>query len=221
MMTDDSIEGAKEFLLQEHQSLYALHQEAKAAGETRLNFYVTFVAAVSTVAITVQSFVVAELRIWLLGGVAVILLIVSLITYRKMLQRRVAIIIYRRRLSRIRAWFVKHYPSIITGLPYDINQEISMDWGGSKNRLGSTAFSVAFVNTALVVISLLATALSAFGLSATGWAIPTAIVSGVVTWFFHIHWKNKWMEDAEARDQKEMRALEEIKPQTSGALPQK
>lgn len=220
-MTDDSIEGAKEFLLQEHQGLYALHQEAKAAGETRLNFYVTFVAAISTVALAVQSFVIVDLRAWLLGGVASILLIVGLITYRKMLQRRVAIVVYRRRLSRIRAWFVQYYPSIITGLPYDINQNISMHWGGSKSKLGSTAYSVAFINTALVVGATLAVTLTAFGLSAIVLAFPVAIISGAATWFFHLQWKNKWMEDAEVRDQKEMRALEEIRPQPPGATSQK
>ena len=219
-MTDHSLEGAKDLLLQEHQSLYALHQEAKAAGETRLNFFITFVAAVSTVALTAQSFIVAELWTGLLGGVAALLLIVGLITFRKMLQRRVATIIYRRRLSRIRAWFVKYYPAIITGLPFDINQNISMNWGGSQSKLGSTAFSVALVNTAMVTVSVLALALTAFGAPASVWALPVALVSGAAAWFLHLHWKNKWMDDAEARDQKELRALEAIQPPSPEAAPQ-
>ena len=151
-MPSQSLEGAKEFLLEEYRSLYALHQEAKASGETRLNFFVTFVAAVSTVIITLQSFISVELRPWLVGGIALILIIVGLITFRKMLQRRVATVIYRRRLGRIRAWFYKYYPLVAEGLPYDITLDVRMDWG-AKGRLGSTAFSVAFINTALIALS--------------------------------------------------------------------
>jgi hypothetical protein len=127
-------DGAKDFLLHEYESLYALHQEAKAVGETRLNFFVTFTAAVGTVVVAIQSSLRDEAKPWLLGGVIAILLVVGLITFRKMLQRRVAIIVYRRRLSRIRAWFLKYYPVVALGLPYDVSQTVRMDWG--KNKLG-------------------------------------------------------------------------------------
>ncbi|HSQ17331.1 MAG TPA: hypothetical protein VLM83_06500, partial [Anaerolineales bacterium] len=80
--------GAKEFLLQEYQSLNEMHHEATAVGDTRLNFFLTFVAVVSTATITIQSFISTDLRTWLIAGIAVILIIVGLITYRKMLQRR-------------------------------------------------------------------------------------------------------------------------------------
>ncbi len=219
MDDDEAISGAKEFLLQEYQSLYALHQDAKAVGDTRLNFFVTFVAAVSTATITMQSFILPELRTWLIGGIAIILIIVGLITYRKMLQRRVAIVVYRRRLSRIRAWFVKYYPPITTGIPYDINQNIRMDWGG-KSRLGSTAFSVAFINTALITLSVLAVCLISFGLNASIWVIPLSVISAVLSWVFHVSWKNSWMKNAEISDEKDLQELKKIKslkPQSSGS----
>lgn len=223
MDDDEAIAGAKEFLLQEYQSLYALHQDAKAVGDTRLNFFVTFVAAVSTATITMQSFISPELRTWLIGGIAIILIIVGLITYRKMLQRRVAIVIYRRRLSRIRAWFVKYYPPIATGIPYDINQNIKMDWGG-KSRLGSTAFSVAFINTALITLSVLAVCLISFGLNASIWVIPLSVISAVLSWIFHVSWKNSWMKNAEINDEKDLQELEKIKsikPQSGSSKPKR
>ena len=218
MKNDEAVSGAKEFLLQEYQSLYALHQEAKAVGETRLNFFVTFVATVSTAAIALQSFIPAELRIWLIGGIALILIIVGLITFRKMLQRRVAIVLYRRRLGRIRAWFVNYYPPVVSGLPYDINQNMRMDWGG-KSRLGSTAFSVAFINTALILLSILSIGLITFGLDAAIWLVPVSVLSGVVSWFSHIAWKNNWMQDAEIRDANELRELDKISSQRSQTGP--
>jgi hypothetical protein len=223
MTNDEAISGAKEFLLQEYQSLYALHQEAKAVGETRLNFFVTFVAAVSTAAITLQSFIAAELRTWLISGITIILIIVGLITYRKMLQRRVAIILYRRRLSRIRAWFVEFYPPVVSGLPYDTNQNIKMDWGG-KNRLGSTAFSVAFINTALITLSVLALGLISFGLNASVWVFPVSVISGVISWILHVTWKNNWMKNAEIHDQKDIEKLEKMvsaKPQSGSPKPKR
>lgn len=209
MTDDEAISGAKEFLLKEQQSLYALHQDTKAVGETRLNFFVTFVAAVSTGAITLQSFITAELRTWLVGGITIILVIVGLITYRKMLQRREAIILYRRRLSRIRAWFVKYYPPVISGLPYDTTQTIKMDWG-EKNQLGSTAFSVAFINTALITLSVLAMGLISFGADASLWVIPVSLISGAISWVLHIKWKINWMKNAEIRDQVNIEKLEKM-----------
>jgi hypothetical protein len=206
---DEAIAGAKEFLLQEYQSLYSLHQEAKAVGETRLNFFITFVATVSTAAIAVQSFISSELRIWVIAGSTVILIILGLATYRKMLQRRAVLIIYRRRLSRIRAWFVKYYPPVIAGLPYDTNQNIKMNWNG-KNKLGSTAFSVAFINTALITLSVLALGLMSVSLSASGWIVPLALFSGIISWTLHIAWKNNYLKNAENNDQKDLERLDKM-----------
>lgn len=210
-MINKEVEGAKEFLLQEYQSLYALHQEAKAVGETRLNFFVTFVAAVSTGIITVQSFIAIELRAWLVGGIAAILIMVGLITYRKMLQRRVAVVLYRRRLNRIREWFIHYYPPVVSGLPYDTNHKVRMDWGG-KGKLGSTAFSVAFLNTALILLSMLSIGFMSFGSNAAVWVISASTVGAMLSWFFHILWKNHWMKAAEIRDEEDLRELDKIKP---------
>jgi hypothetical protein len=206
---DEAIAGAKEFLLQEYQSLYALHQEAKAVGETRLNFFITFVATVSTAAIAVQSFVSPELRLWVIGGGTIILIVLGLATYRKMLQRRAVLIIYRRRLSRIRAWFVKYYPPVISGLPYDTNQNIKMNWNG-KNKLGSTAFSVAFINTALITLSVLALGLMSASLNVSVWTVPLALFSGIVSWTLHITWKNNYLKNAENNDQKDIEKLDKM-----------
>ena len=205
----EAIAGAKEFLLQEYQSLNEMHHAATAVGDTRLNFFLTFVAAVSTATITIQSFLSTNLRTWLIVGIAVILLIVGLITYRKMLQRRVAIVTYRRRMSRIRAWFVKYYPSVISGLPYDIEQNIRMDWG-RKGRLGSTAFSIAFINTTIITLSILAVCLLSYGLQASVWIIPLSIFCGTLSWVFHIVWKLHWMKNAEIRDKRDLQELEKM-----------
>jgi len=213
-MAEEAVEGAKEFLLQEYQSLYTLHKEAKAVGETRLDFYVTFVAAVITGLVAIQSFVLPEFRPWLIGGTGTILLVVGLTTYRKMLQRRVAIIIYRRRLSRIRAWFLKYYPLVSSGLPYDTNQNIRMDWG-STSKLGSTAFSVAFINTALVGLTVVTVPLTSSGVGSALWAAPIAVLAAAVSWLLHIVWKNRWMKDAEIRDDKDLLALDKTESQGS------
>jgi hypothetical protein len=207
----ESLEGAKEFLLEEYRSLYTLHQQAKEAGEARLNFFVTFVAGVSAAVVTLQSFILEEARPLLIGGIALILVIVGLITFRKMLQRRVATVIYRRRLGRIRAWFVKHYPQVAGGLPYDISQNVRMDWG-AKGRLGSTAFSVAFINTALITLSVLGVGLMYFGLDSLTWLVPVGTLSGALSWYLHILWKSQWMKKAERRDLDDLRALENLIP---------
>ncbi|HEX6288380.1 MAG TPA: hypothetical protein VFZ66_04275 [Herpetosiphonaceae bacterium] len=199
-------DGAKDFLLHEYQSLYALHQHAKDVGETRLNFYITFAAALGSVLIATQQFIRSDIHLWLLiAGLAVIMCL-GFITFRKMLQRRVATILYRRRLGRVRAWFAFHYPEILPGLPYAIGREIPMDWG--KYKLGSSAFSVAFLNTILVIVLVFIILLNSFGLTAVWWSIPASGIVGAATWWFHLVWKDRWLRAAEMQDRQEMADLD-------------
>jgi hypothetical protein len=178
-------------------------------GERRLNFYITFTAGVGTIIIAAQEIVVPEMGIWLLVGGITLILSLGLITFRKMLQRRTALIIFRRRLARIRTWFVEYYPSVASGLPYDIGEEFPMDWG--KNRLGSTAYSVAFINTALVILAVAAMSVTTFSVNALWWALPVAATSGATTWWLHLLWKIKWMQSAEDYDRERLLALDELK----------
>ena len=201
-------EGAREFLLQEYQNLFTQHQAAEEVGEKRLNFYVTFVTVAGSILIAAQQFIVDEMYLWLLVGGIVIIVCIGLITFRKMLQRRVEIITFRRRMDRIRTWFLRYYPSIALGLPYDVSRSISMDWG--KNRLGTLASSVALLNTTLVVFVVVSIVVSTLSLAALWWALLIAIGSGGVTWKLHLIWKNQAIEIGEMLDRSYMAALEEL-----------
>jgi len=204
----DSLDGAKDFLLQEYQSLYTLHQYTKEEGEKRLNFYVTFVAAVGSFLIAAQQFIKPELYVWLAVSTTTIVLSLGLITFRKTLQRRVATIAYRRRLNRIRAWFVRHYPSVSSGLAYGIGQDVQMDWG--KNKMGSTALSVAFINSAVVFFGVVLLVILTFTLNTLWWAIPIAAISAIITWWLHLSWKEHWMKVHDLADQKDILALSKL-----------
>ena len=60
-MTTDSTsnitppDGAKDFLLQEYQSLNKLFHATKAASEARLNFYVGFLTVIATFTATIRD----------------------------------------------------------------------------------------------------------------------------------------------------------------------
>jgi hypothetical protein len=207
-------DGAKEFLLQEYQGLVLRHQAAKEEGEKRLNFYVAFVAAAGTVLVGAKQFIVDKvLYLWLLLGGIVLTLCLGLITFQKMLQRRDAVVIFRRRISRIRAWFLKYYPSISHALPFDVSQDIPIDWAGGK--LGTTAFSVALINTMMVVLATISIVTTALDFAVVWWVLPIAAAAGAVTWWFHRLWKDKWIEQAEMRDKKEMLALDRLSSEVS------
>ena len=203
-------DGAREFLAQEYQSLYTLHQSAKDVGDTRLNFYVTFAAAVGSILIAAQQFIRPDIYRWMLLGGITIIMCLGLITFRKMLQRRTAIIIYRRRLRRIRLWFAKYYPEIIPALPYEIDRDSPMHWG--HNKLGSTAFSVAFINTALIFVLALALSVDIFGVVELWWSFPGSLVLCVLIWRLHLIWANRWMQAADQQDLKNIAHMDAINP---------
>lgn len=198
-------DGAKDFLLLEFQTLFTAHEDTKEAGEKRLSFYITFAAAISTAIFAGLGLVAREMQLWLLIGGAITILLVGSITFRKMIQRRIAVIIYRRRLSRIRGWFVKYYPEVAFGLSHEINRNLPMDWG--KNDLGTTAHSVALINTAVIVLAMATTTVTIIGLTAWWWALLIASASGVLTWQLHLVWKRRLFQRAELRDQKVQSAL--------------
>jgi hypothetical protein len=210
-------EGGINFLLLENENIRILHQDAKEVGEKRLNLFLTFTAIVGTAMISFQEFIVQEMRAWLLSGGALLILLLGLITYRKMLQRRTALVVYRRRMSRIRAWFLQNYPEIAPGLPFNINQDIHMDWG--KNRLGSTAFSIAFIDTAIVTLSVIATCAITGGQDSLIWAIPLGGLCGLLTWQLHLYWKNVWMRFGEAMDETALQKLDDLIVRESPDLP--
>ena len=199
-------DSAADFLLLEYESLYQLHQQAVAVGDSRLNFYIGFTAIMGSAVVGVQQFLLPAAYVWLLAFAVLMTLSLGLTTFRKILQRRTATIVYRRRLSRIRAWFVACSPSIAAALPYDLSQDQRLDWG--KHRLGSTASSVAFINTGLVVLVVTGVAMSTFGIESFWWAIPAGAAAGVVTWWLHLVWKRRWFRAVEARDGRQAQRLE-------------
>lgn len=207
--TPDTPAGAEAFLMSEYQSLQMLHQIAKDEGDKRLTFYITFIAAIGTVLAATGYFngATPATTVWLLVGGATFAILIGLITFRKMLQRRVAIVIYRRRLARIRAWFVAHYPEIAAGLPYDTMQDLPMDWG--RYRFGSTALSIVLINSFVAgVVALFVVVALAPGLVALG--LLVALLVGALSWGLHLRWKWRWIAAAEARDVHDRQRLDEI-----------
>lgn len=198
-------DGAKDFLLQEYQSLNALYHANRATNEARLNFYVTFVATIATVTVATQSFIAPEVRPWFVSVVALITGFVGVITFRAMVKDRINTGVQIGRIKRIRAWFLKHYPMIASGLPYDttpINR--------GKNGLGSNEFIVAFMNvitSVAVVLSLTST----LGSDILWSSLLAGGVIGTAIWLLHPYYKNKMVEKAEADDKKEIQRLNEIK----------
>jgi hypothetical protein len=204
-----------EFLLREFEALNTLHIDAKEIGEKRLNFFVTLTLAFGSFLIAVRQFLPADAYAWLLLFGLVIIICLGIVTFRKMIQRRVLIIICRRRLNRIRAWFAYRYHDIVSALPYGVGEDIPMDWG--KSKLGTSAATVAMINTVLVAIVAVAGIERVFGLGLSWWSIPTILISGVVTWQIHLYWKRIWIHGAELRDTEDLKQLDAL----SGTLKHK
>ena len=198
-------DGAIQFLLHEYQNLITLHQDAKETGEKRLNFYITFTAAVGSLIIAVLKFINSQLQFILVGFGTILILSFGLVIFKKMIHRRIALIIYRRRLARIRAWFTSHYPGICSGIPFSTNENMKMDW--EVSTFGSTAFSVAFIN---IVISIVLSFTITYNLiQRYSWMFASiiSICTGFINWKFHVFWKNKWLKIGEKYDQKQLALL--------------
>ncbi|MDX2139344.1 MAG: hypothetical protein SF123_14765 [Chloroflexota bacterium] len=204
-------DAAINFLMQEYQSMYALHQQAKERGDERLNFYVTFAGALGSIVIAAQQFVGGAVGVWLmLAGVPIIILL-GVLTFRRMLQRRVAIMIYRRRLARIRGWFLHYFPEIASGLPYAPEEKSRMEWG--NGRLGSTAFAVATINTSIITFVVLFVCVNVVRDSGQAVLALIAVVgAALASWRLHLLWKTRWLRRAEREDNALLDELNRLTP---------
>jgi len=191
-----------EFLLIQYDTIATLHQDAKEVGDKRLNFLLTFIGVVITVLIAAPQFVDFVRFTWIFFTGITFSLLLGLITFRKMLQRRETTIVYRRRLARIARWFSENDPSIIPGLPYTINEnDIPMDWPKRRwGRWGTTAFSVLLINCILVILFILYISVALIQVQPYYLSIPVAAVGAIVTWWLLNIYKRAWMRAAEQRD---------------------
>lgn len=207
----DKRNGAKDFMLLEYDYMTRLHNDAKEVGEKRLNFLIAFSAAIGTVLLAAENLISTQSFRLVSISVLTLAIVIGVITFGKMINRRIAIVIYRRRLSRIRGWFLDNYPSIGSGLPYKVDIKLPMNWGG-RFVLGTTASSVAAINILLLAILVILAFYLYSGSSQIVLAVIAAILSGIMKWIFLIIWKNVKLNNAERKDDEYLRKLEDPKP---------
>lgn len=196
---------AVNFLMQEYNTLNQWHTMYKEAGDARLASFVTMTGVIVTTLIGAQNFVRQDLGLLLLVGGSIFLLFLGLLTYRKMLQRRSAIMVARRKMARIRAWFLKYYPELADGMVYTDDEHHAIDWG--RTKLGSTARYIAVINCALVVVPIVWCSVQIFSTSALPWALPLAVVASAGLWYMHIFWKVRFFQRSEIMYQNELQQV--------------
>lgn len=207
--TQQPSKAAVDFLMQEYQILNQYHNMHKELGDTRLATFITMTGAVFTTLIAAQSFIRTELGPLLLAGGSLFLLLLGVITYRKMLVRRAALVISRRKMARIRIWFLCYYPELASGMAYSDNDHVKIDWG--KYKIGTTARYIVLVNCALIILPFTWWIAQSYSVRALAWVIPLDVLIASGVWFIHIIWKQYFFIESDKNSQHELESLEALK----------
>ena len=201
--------AAVDFLMQEYELLSQHFNMWKEVGETRLATFITMTGAVFTVLIAAQGFVSSELGLVLLAAGSTFLFLLGLITYRKMLVRRSVLTLTRRKMARIRIWFLRYYPELASGMVFSENDHTRFDWG--KYKIGTTPRFIVVVNCALVILPITWWLVQSYSLKAFVWVIPLDAVLAVLVWYVHIVWKQRFFLASETMATEELEKLEALK----------
>ena len=169
-----------DFLLAEYAMLRDLRQDTISHGESRLNFFLATVSgALVGIPLINQVSVDKDIILFVNSTIIIGLFILGLITFGRLVQRSVRVIIYTRGLNRIRRYFVDQGLAIQKYLILSINDdhpafEQTGDLPKAATLLDVTA-PVAAINSVIASVGLVLL-LKAFTILPTYWAIFIGIV---------------------------------------------
>lgn len=100
-------------MIAEHERLSALYLYNSELGEKRISLYLTVVSAGAAVLVGVAQFrVEMSLLLWPGIGFLLAVLIIGVLTFYRLVERRVRATEYLRAINRIHSYFVQHDPSL-------------------------------------------------------------------------------------------------------------
>jgi hypothetical protein len=117
------VKSSAEILLAEHNRLAALYLHNVEMGEKRTTLQVSLVSIGTAVLVALPKFDLERFGLWTSLGLTLGILFFGLLTFQRLLERRIRAIEYLRAINRIHRYFVIHDASLRTYLSWPVSDD--------------------------------------------------------------------------------------------------
>ena len=186
-----------EAMLAEHERLADLYLHNAEMGERRTSLYLTVISAGAAVFLGIAQFG-AEMSSLLWPGIGFLagLLVIGLVTFQRLIERRIRAAEYLRAINRVHRYFVENDPSLEPFFYWPPCDDVP-SFAGNGQALTGLRDVIAVLNSIFVGILIAVIGLALWPALHRAITIPLGLVAGVLAWLLHHRYETRCCARAE------------------------
>jgi hypothetical protein len=191
------LDPSTEAMLAEHERLADLYLHNAEMGERRTSLYLTVISAGAAVFLGIAQFGPAiDSLLWPGVGFLVGMLVIGLVTFQRLVERRTRATEYLRAINRIHRYFVQNDPALEPYFYWPPCDD-APSFAGQGQALTGLRDVIAVLNAIFVGILLVALGLLLWPTLHRAIVIPLGLVLGGAAWFLHDRYETRCCVRAE------------------------
>ena len=191
------LDPSTEAMLAEHERLADLYLHNAEMGERRTSLYLTVISAGAAVFLGIAQFGPAiDSLLWPGIGFLVGMLVIGLVTFQRLVERRMRAAEYLRAINRIHRYFVENDPALEPYFYWPPCDDVP-SFANHRQALTGLRDVIGVLNATFVGILLVALGLVLWPALHRAIVIPIGLVLGVVAWLLHERYENRCCARAE------------------------
>jgi hypothetical protein len=193
----DLLDPSTEAMLAEHQRLADLFLHNAEMGERRTSLYLTVISAGAAVFLGVAQFgAQMSSLLWPAVGFLAGMLVIGLVTFQRLVERRIRAAEYLRAINRIHRYFVQNDPDLEPYFYWPPCDDVP-SFAGTGHALTGLRDVIAVLNAIFVGILVAVTGLALWPALHRAVTIPLGLAAGVVAWLLQDKYETRCCVSAE------------------------
>ena len=193
----EALDASTEAMLAEHERLSALYLNNADMGEKRTTTYLTLVSAGGAVILGAAQFrMEPQSLLWLSLGLLAGMIVLGLLTYQRLIERRVRATEYLRAINRIHCFFVWHDPALRPYFYWPPCDNVP-SFRGKGAGLAGLRDVIAALNSLFVGILVVIIELQLWPALHNAIAIVSGLAIGALSWHLHQVYEDRSLDRAE------------------------
>jgi hypothetical protein len=195
--TPETLDPSTEAMLAEHERLAGLYLHNAEMGERRTSLYLTVISAGAAVFLGIAQFG-AEIDSLLWPGIGFLagMLVIGLVTFQRLVERRIRAAEYLRAINRIHRYFVQNDPALEPYFYWPPCDDVP-SFAGTRQALTGLRDVIAVLNAIFVGILLVVVGLVLWPTLHRAIVIPLGLVLGAAAWLLHDRYEARCCARAE------------------------
>jgi hypothetical protein len=193
----DLLDPSTEAMLAEHQRLANLFLHNAEMGERRTSLYLTVISAGAAVFLGVAQFgAQMSSLLWPAVGFLAGMLVIGLVTFQRLIERRIRAAEYLRAINRIHRYFVENDPALEPYFYWPPCDDVP-SFANHRQALTGLRDVIGVLNATFVGILVVALGLLLWPALHRAIVIPLGLALGAAAWLLHERYENRCCARAE------------------------